>query len=373
MQFYRLVDKRLLLGIAITFTLVSSGCRKYRDDLDYSYNVQQTWSLEELQFGEVVQFESVFWEPDDTISLRKLIVDDGVASGRDVLEIGTGTGLISILCLQNDASSVVATDINPAAVSNARYNAAILCPTQTLDVRQVGKQNPGAFAVVQDAEKFDLIISNPPWEDGVIAKPADHAFYDPNFELMDSLLDGLPKHLKPGGRCLLAYGHAPALKRLREQAKKRGYEFKVLDNREIDSLDTNFLPGMLVEIRTQLSNQKVRGGAFVSGDATEEESDGTEFEENDAASEDDTAEAEDDKTEVEDNGTQAVASDAETDGDAMKTTDGAPEETDQTSDTSGDQPGEQQEVGDVNQAPNESSETGKRSSLVATVLTAFTR
>ena len=344
MQVHVLVDKRFLLGIAITITLVSFGCRKYRDDLDYSYNVQQTWSLEELQFGEVVQFESVFWEPDDTVSLRKLIVDDGVASGRDILEIGTGTGLLSILCLQNDASSVVATDINPAAVANAQYNAAILCPTQTLDVRQVGKQNPGAFAVVQDAEKFDLIISNPPWEDGVIAKPADHAFYDPNFELMDSLLDGLPKHLKPGGRCLLAYGHAPALKRLREQAKKRGYEFKVLDDREIDSLDTNFLPGMLVEIRTQLSNQKVQGGAFVPGDATK-------------------ATADESGSEPEDSGAAAEDSGAEADGGAVKPIDDVKEEPKTTSDVSdSDKPAEPEDGTELKEASDESSQPSEQAS-----------
>ena len=90
--------------LTLVIVIVSIGCRtKYREDLDYSYNVQQTWSLEELNYGEIVQFESVFWEPDDTVSLRKMIVDDTVAAGRDVLEIGTGTGLISILCLQNDA------------------------------------------------------------------------------------------------------------------------------------------------------------------------------------------------------------------------------------------------------------------------------
>ena len=42
------------------------------------------------------------------------------------LEIGTGTGILGILCLQNGADEVVATDINPAAVANARYNAAML-------------------------------------------------------------------------------------------------------------------------------------------------------------------------------------------------------------------------------------------------------
>jgi SAM-dependent methyltransferase len=262
---------RYLLLVTFTLAIITIGCRsKYREDLDYSYNVQQTWSLEELQFGEIVQFESVFWEPDDTVSLRKLIVDDAIAASRDVLEIGTGTGLISILCLQNEAKSVVATDINPAAVANAKYNAAMLVPETELDVRLVSKDSPGAFEVIEDNERFDLILSNPPWEDRVATKPADHAFYDPGFLLMDSLLDGLPKHLKRSGRCLLAYGHVPAIKRLKVEAEKRNLEFKILDQRDLDSLDTDFLPGMLVEIRIPLDSSKANASTSTTSDSTSE-------------------------------------------------------------------------------------------------------
>ncbi|MAI69941.1 MAG: hypothetical protein CMM01_03415 [Rhodopirellula sp.] len=237
------------------------GCRdRYRQDLDYSYGVEQTWPIDEIPEGEFVQFESVFWEPDDTTSLRKLISGEAIVSGRDVLEIGTGTGLISVLCLVNSAKSVVATDINHAAVANAAYNAAMLCPDQTLDVRQVDRDSPGAFAVINADEKFDLVISNPPWEDGVVAKPGDHAFYDPGFRLMDTLLDGLPLHLKPGGRCLLAYGNVLAIRRLISESEKRGFSVKVLDDRDLASLSENFLPGMLLEIRPTPVWQNVQDG-----------------------------------------------------------------------------------------------------------------
>jgi release factor glutamine methyltransferase len=242
---------------------LSIGCRdRYREDLDYSYGVQQTWPIDEFPEGEFVQFESVFWEADDTISMRQLISAKAIASGRDVLEIGTGTGLISVLCLANSAKSVVATDINQAAVANAAYNAAMLCPDQILDVRLVDADSPEAFAVINDDEKFDLVISNPPWEDGVVAKPADHAFYDPGFRLMDTLLDGLPLHLKPGGRCLLAYGNVQAIRRLIAESEKRGYALKILDDRELDSLPEDFLPGMLLEVRPETVWQKVQDGEF---------------------------------------------------------------------------------------------------------------
>ena len=244
-----LVAPRCLLSLLLCVVFVASGCKRYRDDLDYSYHVEQTWTLEDSTLGEFAQFESVFWEPDDTVSLRALIADDQIALSRNVLEIGTGTGLLSILCLHHGARSVIATDINPAAVANAKYNAAMLVPDSKLDVRLVSTETPGAFAVIGDDERFDLIISNPPWEDGDVDQPADHAFYDPDFALMDTLLDGLPQHLTTTGRCLLAYGHVPAIKRLESEAIRRGYEYKRLDDRELNALPKDFLPGMLVEIR----------------------------------------------------------------------------------------------------------------------------
>ncbi|MBL6724248.1 MAG: 50S ribosomal protein L11 methyltransferase [Rubripirellula sp.] len=242
------------LILASTLILFFCGCRpEYREDLDYSHRVLQTWEIDEIDDGVVVQFEEVFWEPDDTISLRELIAEELIVEGRDVLEIGTGTGLLSVLSLRYEANRVVATDINPAAVANAKYNAAMLAPDGKIDVRQVSPDSPEAFSVVGDTEKFDLIISNPPWELGEISKPIDHAFYDPNFGLMESLLDGLPKHLNPGGRCLLAYGHRPAIERLEEECKKRNYAFKILDNRNLGNLERDFLPGMLVEVKVPTS------------------------------------------------------------------------------------------------------------------------
>ncbi|MEM6365918.1 MAG: 50S ribosomal protein L11 methyltransferase [Planctomycetota bacterium] len=235
--------------------------------MDYSHKVLQTVQIDQLGETELVQFETVFWEPDDSISLRKLIAIDEIANGRSVLEIGTGTGLLSLLCLRHGATSVVATDINPAAAANARYNAAALQVDENLEVRLVRPESPGAFAVVDDSERFDLIISNPPWEDGEISQPADHAFYDPGFALMDSILADLPTFLNPGGRCLLAYGHKPAITRLLSKAGAKKYQIKVLDDRKLEDLPQDFLPGLLIEIRlgkNQIGKVDAAAGGFTS-------------------------------------------------------------------------------------------------------------
>ena len=250
-SFLSTICNRATCFVAVFIVALSIvGCsRGYREDLDYDYQVVQTWPLEEIPHGEIVQFETVFWEPDDTVSMREQISEKSICSGRRVLEIGTGTGMISILCAENGANNVVATDINPAAVANAKYNAAMLAEGLDIEIRQVPLKSPGAFSIIGQKERFDLIFSNPPWEDGSIDKPADHAYYDPSFALMDSLLDGLPKFLYANGRCLLAYGHRPAIERLQVEAKKRNLDFKILDDRKLEDLERDFLPGMLIEIR----------------------------------------------------------------------------------------------------------------------------
>ena len=46
----------------------------------------------------IAVFQTVFWEPRDTTSLRELIATTDLVRGKTVLEIGTGSGLVSLCC-----------------------------------------------------------------------------------------------------------------------------------------------------------------------------------------------------------------------------------------------------------------------------------
>lgn len=198
---------------------------------------------------EIALFESVFWEPADTTSLRKLIRETDLVRGRDVLEIGTGSGLVSLVCLKAGAQRVVATDINESAVRNAVYNAQQLELLDRFEVRLVPRGDPSAWAVVREGEKFDLIISNPPWEDATPETVAEFALYDPGFALLKSILSGAQERLKPGGRLLLAYGCVTAIRRIEELAPDYRLSVRRLDERSLEQLPEVFLPGMLLELR----------------------------------------------------------------------------------------------------------------------------
>ena len=196
---------------------------------------------------DIALFESVFWEPDDTTSLRKWIRETPIA-GHSVLEIGTGSGLVSLVCLKAGATKVVATDINPSAIRNALYNARELGLLEGFEVRRVPRRDPSAWAVIKDDERFDLIISNPPWEDATPEDVSAFALYDPEFRLLTSILEGTTRRLKPNGRLLLAYGCVTAIKTIERLAPDHGLQVKRLDDRNLEDLPEVFLPGMLLEL-----------------------------------------------------------------------------------------------------------------------------
>ena len=193
-------------------------------------------------------FPTVFWEPLDTTSLRKLIRETALVRQKRVLEIGTGSGLISLCCAQAGASWIVSTDVNSNAVECARVNAQHLGFESIMDVRLVDMANAKAFAVVGVEERFDVIISNPPWEEGEPKSIDQYALYDPNFELMKSLLSNAPAYLMDDGQLYLAYGCKTAIQLLKNLAFELGYEVEVLDDRKLEDLEEVFLPGMLLKL-----------------------------------------------------------------------------------------------------------------------------
>jgi release factor glutamine methyltransferase len=226
----------------------SSSSSRLSDGIDPSVLRIKAWHILDDFPHDIAQFETVFWEPQDTASLRAYLSEYTALRGARVLEIGTGTGLISLFCAQRGADSVLATDINPQAVANARYNAEIFGLTHSLTVRLVAADRPGPFAVTPPQERFDLIISNPPWEDAVVREVAAAALYDPGFALLDGLLEQGGDHLLPGGKLLLAYGARTAIERILARGPVLGWQVTLHDDRPLPSLPEVFVPGMLLEL-----------------------------------------------------------------------------------------------------------------------------
>jgi release factor glutamine methyltransferase len=139
-----------------------------------------------------------------------------------VLDLGTGSGIVAIsLALECPSASVVAVDVDNGAISVARNNAGRL--GAQIDFR-VGDW----FAPLRD-ERFDLIVSNPPYvAEGDPHLAQDGLPFEPHLALTDGVAggDGLacirhvvagaPAHLATGGWLLFEHGHdqGPATRNL---------------------------------------------------------------------------------------------------------------------------------------------------------------
>jgi release factor glutamine methyltransferase len=117
-------------------------------------------------------------------------------SGKRVIDIGTGTGVLALAAARAGASFVVAADINPNAALNASENAA----ANGLGDR-VGAVCSDLLAALAPRPLFDVILSSPPKHAGEPRNLADLGWHaGSKYRYISALFDQSRERLKPGGR-----------------------------------------------------------------------------------------------------------------------------------------------------------------------------
>lgn len=110
------------------------------------------------------------------------------------LDVGTGTGVLAALMAKRGISEVIATDINPSALTCARNNLAIMALSDRVQVEHADLFVPG---------QFDLVVCNPPWVPGRASSPLEAAVYDPESRMLKQFLSGVARHLTTRGQAWL--------------------------------------------------------------------------------------------------------------------------------------------------------------------------
>ncbi len=105
-------------------------------------------------------------------------------------DIGTGTGVLSVLLAQRGFSRIIATDIDPRAIACAEENVHALKLQKTIEVIQTNIFPPG---------RADLVVCNPPWLPARPTSNIEHAIYDPDSQFLKEFLTQLTLHLEPQG------------------------------------------------------------------------------------------------------------------------------------------------------------------------------
>jgi release factor glutamine methyltransferase len=148
-----------------------------------------------------------------------------------LLDIGTGSGCLAIaIAKHHKTAQVTAIDISPEALAVASRNAARHGVAERIRFLQ-----GDLFAPIPAGERFDFILSNPPYipHDDIAKLPPGVRDYEPHvaldggadgFAVFDRLIAEAPAHLKPDGYLLLEIGspqEQPARERI---GKYEGYE-----------------------------------------------------------------------------------------------------------------------------------------------------
>ena len=120
---------------------------------------------------------------------------DGTGANLTVaFDVGTGTGVLAAILARRGVARVVATDMDPRALSCARGNLQRRQLDTRVELLQADRFPPG---------RAPLVLCNPPWLPGRPSSAIEHAIYDPDSRMLKGFLQGVGAHLAPGGQAWL--------------------------------------------------------------------------------------------------------------------------------------------------------------------------
>ena len=143
----------------------------------------------------------VYGPQTDTRLLSDTLATAGIPAGTDVLDVGCGTGALSVAAARLRPRSITAVDVSRRAVLAAWLNLRLRgAPVEVL--------RGDAFESTA-GRRFDVVLANPPYVPGCAGTPRGrHRAWDAGVDgraLLDRLCVNLPLLLAPGGTALIVH------------------------------------------------------------------------------------------------------------------------------------------------------------------------
>ena len=105
-------------------------------------------------------------------------------------DIGTGTGVLSVVLAMRNINKIVATDLDDRAIT---------CAQDNIDRLHLNGQVAVCKTHLFPEGKAALIVCNPPWLPARPSSSLEHAVYDPDSQMLKGFLESLKDHLLPKG------------------------------------------------------------------------------------------------------------------------------------------------------------------------------
>jgi len=150
-------------------------------------------------------------------------------SGKCVVDVGTGSGILALAAARAGAESVTAADINPNAALTAAYNSR---------ANGVGDRITAVcsdlLSAVAPRPLFDVILSSPPKHAGKPRNLADRGWHaGSNYRDITALFDQSRERLKPGGRLYIMLSSDSDLDLFATLIDRAGFHARLAHERSI--------------------------------------------------------------------------------------------------------------------------------------------
>jgi release factor glutamine methyltransferase len=147
-------------------------------------------------------------------------------SGKDFLEIGCGSGVISLFAFLQGAKRVVAVDINPNAIINTKAN------LQKYNCKNMDVFESDVFDKVQG--KFDTINFAAPYHGNTPKDILEYGVSDPGYRALRLFLQDAKNFLKKDGQIILGFSDTGDLELLNELLIANNLDIKKFQEEEND-------------------------------------------------------------------------------------------------------------------------------------------
>ena len=150
-------------------------------------------------------------------------------SGKRVVDVGTGSGILALAAARAGAENVIAADINPNAALTAAENAR----ANGVDDR-VSPLCSDLLSALAPRPLFDVVLSSPPKHAGKPRDLADRGWHaGPQYCDISALFDQSRERLKPGGRLYVMISSDSDLDLFSALITKAGFEAQLVAERSI--------------------------------------------------------------------------------------------------------------------------------------------